>query len=248
MLTHKYIDGGTGLNYATFTQTGSASFSVTAPQTLGVWKVYVYAYDGHGNVGIETKSFTVVPPPVNGTNVGRGKPATASSSQAPLNGATFGPGNAVDGNLSTRWATDWSRSTVDPAWTSASRPRSTTSSCVWESAYAKAYQIQTSHRRYQLDDRLLDDHRRRRGRRHRPHRYRPVRADVRHRARHDLRLLALRVRDLQLAVHWTVRRRGVPPPALALDGRCGAVAAGDPPRVRGPGRQATRGPPASVRG
>jgi hypothetical protein len=143
MLTHKYIDGGTGLNYATFTQTGTSSFSVTAPQTLGVWKVYVYAYDGHGNVGIETKSFTVVPPPVNGTNVGRGKPATASSAQAPLNGATFDPGNAVDGNLSTRWATDW----TDPQWIRVDLGQSTAIHHVqllWESAYAKAYQIQTS--------------------------------------------------------------------------------------------------------
>ncbi|WP_239133858.1 discoidin domain-containing protein [Rugosimonospora africana] len=143
MLTHKYIDGGTGLNYASFTQTGTSSFSVTAPQTLGVWKVYVYAYDGHGNVGIETKSFTVVPPPVSGTNVGRGKPATASSTQAPLNGATFDPGNAVDGNLSTRWATDWS----DPQWIRVDLGQSTAIhhvQLVWESAYAKAYQIQTS--------------------------------------------------------------------------------------------------------
>jgi hypothetical protein len=143
MLTHKYIDGGTGLNYATFTQTGTASFSVTAPQRLGVWKVYVYAYDGHGNVGIETKSFTVVPPPVNGTNVGKGKPATASSSQAPLNGATFDPGNAVDGNLSTRWATDWS----DPQWIRVDLGQPTTIhhvQLIWESAYGRAYQIQTS--------------------------------------------------------------------------------------------------------
>jgi hypothetical protein len=33
---------------------------VTAPQKVGVWKVYVYVYDGQGNVGIETKSFKVV--------------------------------------------------------------------------------------------------------------------------------------------------------------------------------------------
>jgi hypothetical protein len=143
MLTHKYIDGGTGLNYATFTQTGGSSFSVTAPQTLGVWKVYVYAYDGHGNVGIETRSFTVVPPPVNGTNVGRGRPATASSAQAPLNGATFDPGNAVDGNLSTRWATDWS----DPQWIRVDLGQSTTIrhvQLIWESAYGRAYQLQVS--------------------------------------------------------------------------------------------------------
>ena len=60
MLTSKYVNKSTGLQYATFTQTGTGSFMVTAPQKVGVWKVYVYVYDGQGNVGIETKSFKVV--------------------------------------------------------------------------------------------------------------------------------------------------------------------------------------------
>ncbi|HEX3642402.1 MAG TPA: malectin domain-containing carbohydrate-binding protein [Ktedonobacteraceae bacterium] len=60
MLNSKYINKSTGLQNATFTQTGSGSFMVTAPQKVGVWKVYVYVYDGQGNVGIETKSFKVV--------------------------------------------------------------------------------------------------------------------------------------------------------------------------------------------
>ena len=82
-------------------------------------------------------------PPVNGTNVGRGRPATASSAQAPLNGATFDPGNAVDGNLSTRWATDWS----DPQWIRVDLGQSTTIrhvQLIWESAYGRAYQLQVS--------------------------------------------------------------------------------------------------------
>jgi hypothetical protein len=143
MFSSKYVDGGTAFSYATFTQTGPGTFSVTAPRRLGVWKVYVYAYDGHGNIGIETRSFSVVPPPVNGTNVALGKPTTASSFQAVGNGAPFPAANATDGNLSTRWATDWS----DPQWIQVDLGSVTAIKHVqlaWESAYGKAYQIQTS--------------------------------------------------------------------------------------------------------
>ena len=143
MFTSKYVDGGTGLSYATFTQTGASTFSVTAPRRLGVWKVYVYAYDGHGNVGVETRSFNVVPPPVNGTNVAKGRPTTASSFQATGNGAPFPPSNATDGNLATRWASAWS----DPQWIQVDLGTVTAIKHVqlaWESAYGKAYQIQTS--------------------------------------------------------------------------------------------------------
>jgi hypothetical protein len=143
MFSNKYITGGTGLSWATFTQTGNGTFNVTAPSGLGVWKVYVYAYDGQGNVGIETRSFKVVAPPVSGTNVGKGKPATASSEQAPLNGATFTASNAVDGNTTTRWATDWS----DPQWIRVDLGTATAIHHVqlqWEAGFATAYQIQTS--------------------------------------------------------------------------------------------------------
>jgi hypothetical protein len=143
MFTSKYVDTGTGLQNATFTQTGATSFSVTAPSTLGTWKVYVYAYDGHGNVGIETKSFKVVPPTVVGTNVAKGKPTTASSFQATGDGSPFPASNATDGNFATRWATDWS----DPQWIQVDLGQATTISHIqlaWETSYAKAYQIQTS--------------------------------------------------------------------------------------------------------
>jgi F5/8 type C domain-containing protein/glycosyl hydrolase family 2 len=143
MFTSKYVDGGTGFSYAAFTQTGANTFSVTAPRRLGVWKVYIYAYDGHGNVGIETRSFSVAPPPVNGTNVARGKPTTASSFQSVGTGAPFPPSNATDGNTTTRWATDWS----DPQWIQVDLGTPTTIKhiqLIWEAAYGKAYQIQTS--------------------------------------------------------------------------------------------------------
>ncbi|SEN85086.1 Glycosyl hydrolases family 2, TIM barrel domain [Actinacidiphila rubida] len=139
----KYVDGGTGLRQATFTQTGDGQFTATAPRTLGVWKVYVYAFDGHGNVGIETRSFRVVAPPVAGTNVAQGRPATASSYQQTGTGAPFPPSNATDGSWSTRWASDWS----DPQWIQVDLGQVTAVKHVqlgWESAYGKAYQVQVS--------------------------------------------------------------------------------------------------------
>ena len=43
----------------TFTQTGSQTFEVTAPDTAGVWKINVYAFDEHNNAGIASASFAV---------------------------------------------------------------------------------------------------------------------------------------------------------------------------------------------
>ena len=143
MLSSKYVDSSTGLQYAAFTQTGTGTFSVTAPSTIGVWKVYLYAYDGHGNVGIQTVSFRVVPPPVSGTDVALGKPTTASSYQSTGTGAPYPPSNATDGSDTTRWASDWS----DPQWLEVDLGQVTTIShiqLVWEAAYATAYQIQVS--------------------------------------------------------------------------------------------------------
>lgn len=139
-LNSKYINNAGGFIDAPFVRNADGSFSVTAPQMLGVWKVYLYARDGQGNAGIETRSFRVVPPPVSGTNLSRGKPATASSYQ------TFGdlnPGKAVDGDLTTRWASDWS----DPQWIRVDLGAPTAFrhvQLVWETSYAKSYQIQTS--------------------------------------------------------------------------------------------------------
>jgi len=59
MINEKYINGSTSLSNANFIQTGPQTFQVTAPTTSGVWKLYVYAFDGNNNVGIETASFAV---------------------------------------------------------------------------------------------------------------------------------------------------------------------------------------------
>jgi hypothetical protein len=138
----KYVDSATALQGATFTANGG-TLTVTAPRKIGVWKVNVYVFDGQGDAGIQTASFKVVPPPVNGTNVALGKPTTASSYQTTGTGAPYPPSNATDGNLATRWATDWS----DPQWIQVDLGQTTTIRHVqlaWESAYGQAYQIQTS--------------------------------------------------------------------------------------------------------
>ncbi|MFD7638969.1 glycoside hydrolase family 2 TIM barrel-domain containing protein, partial [Streptomyces sp. NPDC059873] len=74
LLGSKYLDNSGQLTDTRFTDAGNGTFKVTAPGRLGVWKVYVKVSDGKGNVGIETKSFKVVPPPVDGTNLAQGRP------------------------------------------------------------------------------------------------------------------------------------------------------------------------------
>ncbi|MFI5756371.1 discoidin domain-containing protein [Streptomyces sp. NPDC051569] len=140
----KYVDNSSQLASVPFTAQGNGTFKLTAPEPLGVWKVYVKATDGNGNVGIETKSFRVVPPPVGGTNLAQGRPATASSYQPDSTGGCPCPAaNAVDGSLSTRWASDWS----DPQWIQVDLGQTKAFRHVqlaWEAAYAKNYTLQTS--------------------------------------------------------------------------------------------------------
>jgi hypothetical protein len=143
MYNDKYISGGTGLTNVSFTDNGNGSFTAKAPEQLGVWKVYVYAYDGQGNVGIEQKSIKVVPPTVPGTNLAKGRTATASSYQPTgTNGAQL-PALAVDGDYGTRWASEW----VDSAWLQVDLGSVQSFNHVqlaWEAAYAKGYKIEVS--------------------------------------------------------------------------------------------------------
>lgn len=138
-----YLDQNKQLNSLAFTNLGSGQLQVTAPDRPGVWKMYVKVTDGHGNVGVETVSAKVVPPVINGTNLARGKPATASSYQASYGDCPCTAANAVDGNQTTRWASDWS----DPQWLRVDLGATTTVRHVqllWEASYAKAYTVQTS--------------------------------------------------------------------------------------------------------
>ncbi|WP_245178866.1 discoidin domain-containing protein [Streptomyces montanisoli] len=138
-----YIDGSKQLVSLPSSNLGGGRLKIAAPDRPGVWKVYVKATDGHGNVGVETRSIRVVPPVVNGTNLALGKPATASSFQGSYGDCPCTAANAVDGNLSTRWASDWS----DPQWVQVDLGTRTSFKhvqLVWEASYAKAYTIQTS--------------------------------------------------------------------------------------------------------
>ena len=143
MASDKHITGNRGLRHLEFTHTGNGRFTVRAPETLGVWKVYVYAYDGHGNVGIEQRSFKVVPPTVAGTNLARGRTVTASSYQPTGGNGPQLPAYAVDGDHGTRWASEW----VDTAWVQVDLGSVQSFDHVqlaWEAAYATAYTVQTS--------------------------------------------------------------------------------------------------------
>ncbi|GGP71290.1 discoidin domain-containing protein [Saccharothrix coeruleofusca] len=138
----KYVDNSGALVPTPVSVSGNR-LTVTAPDRLGVWKVYVMAEDGRGNIGIETKSIRVVAPPVAGTNVALGKPTTASSYQQVGDGAPFPPSNATDGDAGSRWASDWS----DPQWLRVDLGASTTFQhvqLVWEGAFGRAYEIQVS--------------------------------------------------------------------------------------------------------
>ena len=139
-LNSKYINNAGGLAEVPFTRNGS-TFTFTAPQMLGVWKAYIFAEDGKGNVGVETRSLRVTPPPISGTNIALGKAATASSFD-PYNG-NFTAGQAFDGNNSTRWASSW----TDNEWIQVdlgSQRAFTKVQLVWEGGFGKGYRIEQS--------------------------------------------------------------------------------------------------------
>ncbi|GAB4085817.1 hypothetical protein GCM10028784_24470 [Myceligenerans cantabricum] len=141
MLNSKYVDGSGGTARADFTETSPGTYRVAAPDRLGVWKVYVFAEDGQGNVGVETRSFRVVAPEVDGENIALGAEVTASSFD-PYNG-NFTPGQAVDGDTTTRWASEWGPT----AWfrVDLGSVRSFDHlQLVWEAAYGVGYEVQVS--------------------------------------------------------------------------------------------------------
>ncbi|MFG3345694.1 discoidin domain-containing protein [Streptomyces sp. NPDC048018] len=142
-LSGNHANGDKRLVDAAWRATGNGTFAVTAPEKLGVWKVYVQAEDGHGNAGIETRSVKVVAPPVSGTNLALGKPTTASSFQASYGDCPCPAANATDGNPGTRWASDWS----DPQWIRVDLGAVRSFSrlqLIWDPAFARAYEVQVS--------------------------------------------------------------------------------------------------------
>jgi hypothetical protein len=142
-LSGNYANGDKRLVEAKWRSTGAGMFAVTAPEKLGVWKVYIQAQDGRGNAGIETESVKVVAPPVTGTNVALNKPTTASSFQPSYGDCPCEPAKATDGRADTRWASDWS----DPQWLQVDLGSATPIrklQLVWDPAYAKSYEVRVS--------------------------------------------------------------------------------------------------------
>ncbi|MFJ2501358.1 discoidin domain-containing protein [Streptomyces sp. NPDC087539] len=142
-LSGNYANGDKRLVEANWRAAGDGTFAVTAPEKLGVWKVYIQAEDGHGNAGIETKSVQVVAPPVAGTNLALDRPTTASSYQTTYGDCPCLPSQATDGRADTRWASDWS----DPQWIEVDLGAVRTirtAQLVWDPAYAKSYEVQVS--------------------------------------------------------------------------------------------------------
>jgi beta-glucanase (GH16 family) len=83
--------------------------------------------------------YNKAPASSSGTNIARGKPTTASSTES----ASFPASNATDGDVTTRWSSAFS----DPQWLQVDLGQSYTINHVtltWEASCAKAYQIQTS--------------------------------------------------------------------------------------------------------
>ncbi len=106
--------------------------------------IRVYATARASQWGDSIYEFDVYGSPTSGgggtpTLLSQGQPATASSQE----NASFPAANAVDGNLGTRWSSQFS----DPQWLEVDLGATHTISQVvlnWETAYATAYQIQTS--------------------------------------------------------------------------------------------------------
>ncbi|THV28742.1 discoidin domain-containing protein [Glycomyces paridis] len=140
MVNSAYINGSWDMLLADYTDNGDGTITVRAPEILGVWKLYVWVEDGHGNVGVESRSLQVTLPDMEGENVAEGRPAEASTFQE-WGGHT--PAMATDGDLATRWASEW----ADGQWISVDLGQRTDFDAVqlvWESAHASGYEVQVS--------------------------------------------------------------------------------------------------------
>ena len=109
------------------------------PTAAGTSEVTVTAEDGTGASGSASFSWTVASGGCGTTNLALNRAATASSQED----SSFPPADAVDGNTGTRWSSAFS----DPQWLEVDLG-ATHSVCQvvldWETAYATAFQIQTS--------------------------------------------------------------------------------------------------------
>ncbi len=118
--------------------TGNATLTVSAPaNTTGARRRADITVTGPAGSGLtRTIATSQTSTPI---NLALGKPATASSSES----TTYAPARAVDGDTNTRWSSTF----IDPQWLMVDLGfpcQISTIELVWETAYAKAYKIQTS--------------------------------------------------------------------------------------------------------
>ena len=113
------------------------TFTIPQAQSADAGAYTVVVTNGAGSVTSAAATLTIAPP---GTNLALHQPATASSTQ----GGGLEAINAVDGDLTTRWA---SAGGVDPSWLQvdlgSAKPFNTVV-LAWEAAFAAQYQIQYS--------------------------------------------------------------------------------------------------------
>ncbi len=127
-------------------ESGPTSATASGGSMIIDWVRVFYSGSGSPTNTVQPPTNTPKPAPTNTpsgscgtTNLALNKTATASS----LENSTFPASNAVDGNTGTRWSSAFS----DPQWLQVDLG-STQSICkvtlMWEAAYGKSYQIQTS--------------------------------------------------------------------------------------------------------
>jgi fibronectin type 3 domain-containing protein len=124
------------------TPVGTATSNSFTDTGLTNGTTYYYTVTASNSAGTSAHSSEAHATPTGsggtGTLLSQGQPATASSVQA-----GYPASNAVDGNLSTRWSSAFS----DPQWLQVDLGATHTITQVvlnWETAYGKAFQIQTS--------------------------------------------------------------------------------------------------------
>ena len=130
-------------------------------------------------------------------NLALNKTATASSTE----NAGTPAADAVDGNTGTRWSSAFS----DPQWLEVDLGSAQAICQVtlkWETAYATAFQIQTSTRRHQLDHHLLHHHRHGRHPDAERVRDRPLHPDVRHGPGDPVRVFVVGIRCVRNGKRW----------------------------------------------
>jgi fibronectin type 3 domain-containing protein len=134
-----YRGTASGAEGATAVGTATSTSFTDGGLTNGT--TYYYTITASNSAGTSAHSAEVhaAPSATAGTLLSQGQPATASSLEA----SGYPASNAVDGSLSTRWSSAFS----DPQWLQVDLGATHTITQVvldWETAYATAFQIQTS--------------------------------------------------------------------------------------------------------